>query len=398
MRKNVLRAKYRIVTPMFSSRNGENAELRIASIKGAMRFWWRTLMWSTTNDCEELLKKENRIFGSTDAQSLVRLRLLNKSLQNNERKNHQFEEGKLIGAHYLAYGVMEAFNSKKKQKKAGQINREMIPGGSFEIEVWLYGSNVKPKEIENIKEQLKKVLILLGTVGGIGSKSRKGYGSLTITGLYEDDDEVVIEPDVKQRIASVLGNLSSINPEWTAWSTNSRVILTRKAGETTSNQLLNSIGLEELYYRSWGKDGYVNGREREENFKFDHDLEKSPNSKHHPERVAFGLPHNYGKGRSHAVEPFNKELNRRASPLFIHIHQEKKESQPVGIVSFLPARFLPKDAAISSFGYRVPVADKNFIDFWRPVNDFLERLISPADSSKQFRKATNLIGEEVPLV
>lgn len=395
MRKNVLRAEYRIVTPMFSSRNGENAELRLASIKGAIRFWWRSLMWSTSSDYKKLLEKENRIFGSTDGQSLVRLRLLNKQLQKVEKKNHQFEGGKLKGAHYLAYGVMEAFDSKKKQTKAGQLNRDMIPGGSFEIEAWLPGNDEEAKEI---KVQLKKALIMLGTVGGVGSKSRKGYGSLSITALYDDDDKVIVEPDIKQRISGLLGNLSSTNPEWTAWSSNSRVIFARKAGETTSNQLLNSIGLEELHYRSWGKDGFVNGVEREENFEFDHDLEKTPNSKHHPQRVAFGLPHNYGKGTAHAVEPFNKDLNRRASPLFIHIHQEKKDVQPVGIVSFLPARFLPEGEKLSSFGNRVPVADENFNEFWQPVTNFLKRLISPENSDKPFRKVTSLIGEEVSLV
>ncbi|HPU57120.1 MAG TPA: type III-B CRISPR module RAMP protein Cmr1, partial [Verrucomicrobiota bacterium] len=42
-----LTATYRIVTPMFlGGANPESqAELRISSIKGALRFWWRALMW-----------------------------------------------------------------------------------------------------------------------------------------------------------------------------------------------------------------------------------------------------------------------------------------------------------------------------------------------------------------
>ena len=388
MRKNVLRAKYRIVTPMFLLRDKGNAELRLASIKGVIRFWWRTLMWSSIQKHEKLLKEENLIFGSTKSQSLVRLRLLDEQLQSKLQKKDEFENGQLKGAQYLGYGVI---NHK------GILERDMLLGGEFEIEVWI---NCPDREKAfQLKKTLSKVLILLGSVGGLGSKSRKGYGSLTITKLIDDDDIVTIEPDIKRRINNILGNLSSEMPEWTAWSKRSRIVLVSKQNNSIPIELLNSIGLEEMYYRSWGRDGYVNfSHPREENFTFDHDLEKSPNSKHHPKRVAFGLPHNYGKGSSHAVEPFNKELNRRASPLFIHIHQENEDSQPVGIVSFLPARFLPEGEDISSFGYRVPVADKNFIDFWRPVNDFLKRLISPADSIKPFRKATNLIGEEVPLV
>ncbi|WP_143108945.1 type III-B CRISPR module RAMP protein Cmr1, partial [Bathymodiolus thermophilus thioautotrophic gill symbiont] len=45
-------ATYRIITPMFiSGAKVTEAELRIPSIKGAIRFWWRALNWQ--KKCEK---------------------------------------------------------------------------------------------------------------------------------------------------------------------------------------------------------------------------------------------------------------------------------------------------------------------------------------------------------
>jgi CRISPR-associated protein Cmr1 len=83
------------------------------------------------------------------------------------------------------------------------------------------------------------------------------------------------------------------------------------------------------------------------------------------------LPHNYGKGPSNSVEPQDKE--RRASPLFFHIHQMSDKSEPRGLVSFLPARFLPPGEGLSSFGKLVKLKDGE--PSWKPIEDFLSRLL-----------------------
>lgn len=56
----------------------------------------------------------------------------------------------------------------------------------------------------------------------------------------------------------------------------------------------------------------------------------------HPIRVAFGLPHNYAKWLKIEAE----RHDRRASPLFFHIHPLGDGF--IGVIAFLPARFLPE--------------------------------------------------------
>ena len=53
------------ITPMFlSGADQSKAELRVASIKDFLRFWWRALQ--AESDINELRERESQIFGSSD--------------------------------------------------------------------------------------------------------------------------------------------------------------------------------------------------------------------------------------------------------------------------------------------------------------------------------------------
>ena len=146
-------------------------------------------------------------------------------------------------------------------------------------------------------------------------------------------------------------------------------------------RLLDRIGREMVRYRSWGNKGKVlGGIPREPNFQADHDLMRvkpvpAELRNLHPQRIAFGLPHNYGQKPQDQVEPADSKLDRRASPLFVHIHQAEG-SPPIGVLTFLPSMFLPETRdAISVGGKQVALQTK---DFWKPVMNFLDRLLSPS--------------------
>jgi len=140
--------------------------------------------------------------------------------------------------------------------------------------------------------------------------------------------------------------------------------------------LLNKLGKELVYYRSWGNQGSVLDRASEQNFKHDHDLSKGQRVPiEYPQRVAFGLPHNYGKGEAKCVRPDIKDVDRRASPLFLHIHQVDEEP-PVGLVAFLPAVFLPEPRRMKVFGASRQLDEKaeESEAFWSAVTGYLHRL------------------------
>ena len=125
------------------------------------------------------------------------------------------------------------------------------------------------------------------------------------------------------------------------------------------------------------------GKPSERNFEDDHDLMKKDwrQRNDHPRRIAFGLPHNYGRDNDEKVNPWDKDFDRRASPLFIHLHQCGRK--PVAVLSFLPARFLPDGRSdISVGGSRV--AQKREAELYRPVDEFLARLLDPRKRKERF--------------
>lgn len=397
-------ATYRIVTPMFcSGADQQKAELRLPSFKGALRFWWRSLMWGKVPNVQDLQQKEAALFGASDqkvGQSIVRLRISNALPEPQTDAGEILEGGRLLGLHYLGYGVMEAFNG--KNTKAGRLTRPMLPGGQFTVSC-RFSRFAEPDQIEEVR----RALVLLGTVGGVGSKSRKGFGSLTLTSLAMNDEQQELPHSIQERLATVLYERRDGLPDWTAWSSNSRLVVTTPESGCRAVDVLDALGREEVHFRSWGRNGTVLRQPSEQNFQVDHDLSKGLTTKsEYPFRVAFGLPHNYGKGAQNEVAPENGD--RRASPLFLHVHHPNNDVTPSGVAVFLPAGFLPDRERVRAFGRSVNLDATE--SFWFPVHAFLDRLDSDGtrpksrpgyehfpDGSGWWQKKTTLIGKDVSL-
>ena len=411
-------ATYRVTTPMFLGGAEQQAELRLPSFKGTLRFWWRAMSWDRVKDAPRLRDEEAAIFGSSDeqvGQSKVLMRLDRvATVPTTLSPPEQLKDGTQVvglGARYLGYGVLEAFASRPRNTKEGQLTRRCLVA-PFKFTVNL---SLKPALNSVGRQQIEQALKILGLVGSLGSKSRKGYGSLTLLSLKLDGKETWTPPDRAEQAADAIrailrpsqirtsqaGELSQDDlPEWTAFSPASRIIVVPVASyDRTPLALLDRIGREMVRYRSWGRNGKVLGNvDSEHNFTDDHDLMKQSwrQRKKHPHRIAFGLPHNYGKPPTDHVEPADK-YDRRASPLFIHIHQTSETAQPVALLSFLPARFLPSDAGGISVGtqdgpggpQKQTVALMSH-ELWTPINDFLNRLLDPNQRKEPFGSVTEV--------
>lgn len=185
----------------------ESCELRVATLRGQLRWWWRTLhaAWLDVRTLREL---EAAVWGSTEAASPVRLSLMPvnvnrkafplKKLGKNKRGQDilVFDEdigkgygvaqpprGIVPGALYIAYGMDEM--------DAGDLNSRktrffITPGSSWKLNFQTRASRyhdpvnrdyrVGISEID-VLEQARAALSLLCRYGGVGSKARKGFGS-----------------------------------------------------------------------------------------------------------------------------------------------------------------------------------------------------------------------------
>ena len=70
---------------------------------------------------------------------------------------------------------------------------------TFTVDLLLKPS-IKPEQKQEIEQALKA----LGLRGGFGSKSRKGYGSLTLLSLKLDDKETWTPPATAEKVADAI--------------------------------------------------------------------------------------------------------------------------------------------------------------------------------------------------
>ena len=369
-----------VVTPMFcgSAEPETHAELRLSSFKGVLRFWWRALAWSRLGgDRGQIKQQEDALFGSADVgQSSVSMRLVPSpepgSVSAGEVLTVSQSGGGPIGAgaRYLGYGVMRGFG-----KHGGQLARPCLRSPfEFTVLIRVRDGERSERNHSNQLASLEDALVCLGTHGGMGAKSRKGYGSLVLRSLRMAGESRWRPPQTISELGDSLADLRRNHgavdlPEYTALSAQTRQVLV-PSDKNESMELLDLVGRELMWYRSWGRGGQLLGRKSEKNFEDDHDLMNGRHRNGHPRRIAFGLPHNYGSGPDKQVRP--KEFDRRASPLFIHIHE--CGDTPVAVLSLLPAHFLPEGRSDISVGGR-RVAQTPESALYQPIHEFLDRLL-----------------------
>ena len=337
-----IKAKFEVVTPCFlgGANHEEEAELRLPSIKGALRFWWRAWNYARiakkkNNDIiASLREKEGKLFGTSDpgkdqGQSSL-IMCLSAGSQNlpeigkNEILLDENCNAVGIGARYLGYGVMNI---------KGKLERPCLTKRKDFFYPFEFTLQIGAKEQEHLEDVLP-ALKLLGLLGGLGSKSRKGYGSLNLMELKVSGVDTWQKPANENQYKNQLSDLLKPTldygkePEISAFYFQTRICLT-KFKHQTSMEVINSYGREMQDYRR-GKKG----------------------------KEVFGLP--LGK-----VSP--RKYDRRASPLVFHV--QKIGDEFVGVALLLRSQFLPSEEMIKAGKDTVSTKPA-----WKVLTDFLDRI------------------------
>lgn len=340
-----LEAIYKITTPLFLGgfNPKEAAEIRPPSLKGLLRFWFRTVALSQLGSLDSVWATERELFGSTKRQSSFMLTVTDVEVQQAK------DPLKGYGLSYLGYGVIDA--------KGNPLRPYLRGGGRFKVRIRA-GKRLDKEQLALIIQSIKA----LGLFGGAGARSRKGFGSLSLESLLCDGKGLWKKPvnidELKQSLREFLegiikGELPFEQPPYTAFGRDAKVLVLKTGRDPVA--LLNEIGAELLRYRSYGMSSggahLLPSRERaEQNFADDHDIVRDyldgKKISRHPRRVVFGLPHNYffkSTGKKAMVRA--EHHGRRASPLFIHIH-ELGRGEHAAVAALLPASFLPQGERI----------------------------------------------------
>jgi CRISPR-associated protein Cmr6 len=177
-------ATLELITPAFlagASQEQGDCNLRSATLRGLLRWWWRTLHAGHLT-FEELRALEAALWGDTEAGGAIELRLVPTGAPSVRLYEHHPDR---LGVRYLAYGMDEKSKGERRRRWSCE------PGSTWVLR--LRGRNTRyvarredlrrreaGVEItaEQVLEQARAALWLLTEFGGIGSKSRKGFGSL----------------------------------------------------------------------------------------------------------------------------------------------------------------------------------------------------------------------------
>jgi len=311
--------EFEVVTPMFLGGADQNeAELRVPSIKGMLRFWWRAI--SDKSTISDLKEEEGELFGSTDEKSKIFIKIDNpdisvsKNLFNGKKFKVETSRGTfpIDILHYLAYGPLNYVKG-----KGNVVIKEYIPAGEkFVLSIIAQKS---------VFEEIDKALSYLLTFGGIGAKSRNGFGS-----LYCENIQYIT--DFKK---------SGALKKYTSFSSNTRLI--KFSAHKRWEDALSEIGL-----------AYKDARLS---------LEKKHNFKR---RALIAKPIEVKEEKN--IPEYIKD-NRHSKPYFLHVNK-LPNGEYQGQILFLPYSFKPFDS------------NENFDKYMAACNQMNEVIESKAGGNK----------------
>lgn len=316
----------------------QQAELRIPSLRGMLRFWWRAA--HPHLQPAALHAAEAAVFGSVHGDHCRQgVRLIPESVATPRELSFDVTQAVRRDAHlaYTAYGC---------------VNRQAIaPNTPWKL------------KIRGTRHQVTETLRafwLLGACGGIGSRNRRGWGSVTLQSVEPPSGfslppygPQVATPEALtsalreglQQLASTAGN--SVDPQHSAFSIDSRIAVWKEAFSSASD-----AHKEIAYYFHSLREHFGRApqdRLPEAEGKHDHDLAydlaNGRRVTEGPWRTRFGLPHNYYLRSSKTKIDINASANgceRRASPVWLHIARIA-EDQFVPMIVYLPGLFLPSN-------------------------------------------------------
>jgi CRISPR-associated protein Cmr1 len=348
-----------VITPLFLG--GANPrvqpELRAASIRGVMRYWYRALVGGSTlvtpNQIGALREQEAEVFGTTESGSPVTVFLPYQPPEiDTFRKDRAIRtrEGDYLptGKDYLLWSMAE---SGRPNTPRYQAAREYIkPGFTFDL---VLRSRLDKKTLD----RATIALWLMGNLGALGTRANRGAGSLQIVTTATNGSPTFKECRSLNELVDYLRNglqeclvqlggavqwqnRATLPPYDVLSPANSEIWLVapNTQGWNSYLEALNGIGAKMRDYRS----------HRNEVGRADHDavLHWLENGGRGPQirRAAFGLPipFRYSEGGPNDViqaGTFSGTIERRASPLHIKITR-LADGHYVGILTLFKSIFL----------------------------------------------------------
>jgi len=141
-----------VTTPLFLyGANQKEPEIRAASVRGQLHYWFRAIKGAQTSDLKEINAHESSLFGSTAGASSVSIRI--------------YTDGEPKTGSY-------AMLPHKKERRGQSWQQAISPGQVLKLEI------VTRPGIAPIPPPLAETLKVWLLLGGLGKRSRRMFGAL----------------------------------------------------------------------------------------------------------------------------------------------------------------------------------------------------------------------------
>lgn len=188
---------YQVITPIFgggveAGKHDEVTPVRGSSIRGQLRFWWRaTRGGAFDGDLSKMKKREDEIWGAASteknpAPSQVQIEV--QVTNNGSSSGDVYASENKVQKRWekVAYAVFPLAPDPKKAKKSGSL----LEGVSFSLKLTFP---------ESVKKDVEAALWAWEMFGGIGARTRRGFGAIART-----DAKLIDQNNLKNKIQNDL--------------------------------------------------------------------------------------------------------------------------------------------------------------------------------------------------
>jgi CRISPR-associated protein Cmr1 len=404
-----LKLELTTVTPAFiGTSDSQRAEWSAKGVRGQLRWWLRAVLGGELRGDEtQVRKQEVAIFGSNEGKSAVRIiarpfestiagdiadgrpvnetelatvwGATNPAVRGRLRLRQPSAKTNPIG--YLGYGPI---GYSREKRSTVYLSGRIRPGQVLRLLLQWNRSGELALGRNPLLDGLQKSLWCWLHLGGIGGRSRRGFGSLALSAVRPiGGDSLSLLPiqtiDQFEREANaLLSDAIAAHPtaEWSHFTTESRVYMSTLPYPSWEAALSAAGAWLIAFRRRYGLSSDERPAKRNRDYVW---LNSPPPTGGVPDRAGFGLPLPFGKGdlvvgwRKDSRK--SEETGRRGSPLLFHA--AKFGNDHYLVLTHLPARLVPDGTSIHFHGAKATGATPEQLAI---VTDFLNDLESKVKS------------------
>lgn len=331
MQENILKLK--VVTPLYNRGTEDDVGLKIPSLRGVLRFWWRALQ--SENNIPRLKLEEQLVFGGISGNALaspVKFRLIKEP----DSEPIPFSKSTVSGnAKYLSLGIFGM---------GAELDRLCIESGSYHVAMQY------PQELYH---DLRQALLAFHYFGNLGAKARNGFGSLYLENFREFCDDLSDTP--AKFLKSI--ELSTTLPHYSAFSDKTLLFESKETFATGGDAL---ASISKMYKGMRATVG-------------NHEYEPIERKNDYSIRKYLSFPIGPGVKEMHI---FRNTNGRYSKPYFFKVYQQAPNEYKVLVLNLLHEYAFGLDDSSQSYNHKVMNNPHLQAEFEYACKQFNQKLVN----------------------